>query len=107
MPAHHRGELCKAWGADMPTPIQFDTRPDQAHRVALFLEKHPRATAKEIDAACDVGCVTKVLSDMPRLGYGLARDWLDVLCVRGQRTRRVRIYRLLHWPHDVPDLFSQ
>lgn len=88
-------------------PIQFDTRPDQAHRVAAFLEAHPRATAKEIDAACDTGCITKVLSDMPRLGYGLARDWLDVLCVRGQRTRRVRVYRLLHWPHAVPDLFSQ
>jgi len=75
--------------------------------VASFLERHPQATAKEIDAACDTGCITKVLSDMPRVGYGLARDWLDVLCVRGQRKRRVCVYRLLHWPHAVPDLFSQ
>lgn len=88
-------------------PSTWDTRPDQAHRVATFLDAHPRATAKEIDAACDTGCITKVLSDMPRMGYGLAHDWLAVMCVRGQRTRRVRVYRLLHWPHAVPDLFSQ
>ena len=84
-----------------------DNRPAQAARVADYLELHPDSTAKQIDAACDTGCITKVLSDMPRMGYGLARDWLDVLCVRGQRTRRVRVYRLLHWPHAVPDLFSQ
>lgn len=89
------------------TPTPFDTRPDQAQRVASFLEVHPQATAKEIDAACDTGCITKVLSDMPRMGYGLARDWLDVLCVHGQRKRRVCVYRLLHWPHTVPDLFSK
>lgn len=91
----------------MATTLKPDTRPDQARRVAAFLERHPCATAKEIDAACDTGCITKVLSDMPRMGYGLARDWRDVPCVRGCRTRRVRVYRLLHWPHAVPDLFSQ
>lgn len=88
-------------------PSTWDTRPDQAHRVAVFLESHPRATAKEIDAACDTGCITKVLSDMPLLGYGMARDWINVHCLHGERVRRVRAYRLLHWPDAVPDLFSQ
>lgn len=88
-------------------PPRFDNRPDQAQRVALFLESRPRATAKEIDAACDTGCITKVLSEMPRMGYGLARDWLNVNCLQCDRIRRVRVYRLLHWPRAVRDLFSQ
>lgn len=91
----------------MATTLKPDTRPDQAHRVASFLEVHPRATAKEIDAACDTGSITKVLSDMTDLGYGLARDWQEVPCVCGRRTRRVRVYRLLYWPSAMPDLFSQ
>ena len=88
-------------------PSTWDTRPEQARRVSAFLEAHPRATAKEIDTACDTGCITKVLSEMPRMGYGLARDWINVHCLQGVRVRRVRAYRLLHWPHAVPDLFSQ
>ena len=49
--------------APITTP-QPDTRAAQAARVADYLERHPGATAREIDAACDVGSITKVLSDM-------------------------------------------
>jgi hypothetical protein len=92
-----------------PAPIP-DDRPAQAHRVANYLETHPHSTQKEIDAVCDTGCVSKVLSDMRRpqpigLGYGLAYDWRDVLCADGSRTRQVRTYALLHRPktrqHDL------
>ena len=40
-----------------PTPPspKAGTRPDQAARVADFLELHPYSTLKEIDAACDTG----------------------------------------------------
>jgi len=73
-----------------PVKQQDDTRPLQAARVADFLEKHPASTQKEIDAVCDTGCISKVLSDMERIdlygmGYGLARDWREVPCAGGTR----------------------
>ena len=88
-----------------------DNRPDQAARVADFLEKHPASTQKEIDAACDTGCISKVLSDMVRtdlygMGYGLAYGWRYVPCASGTRARKVRTYTLLHRPRAHPDLFD-
>lgn len=88
-----------------------DTRPAQAVRVADFLEKHPDSTLKEIDAVCDTGCISKVLSDMPRddlygMGYGIRRGWREVPCAGGSRTRNVRTYTLLHRPKAQPDLFT-
>ena len=90
---------------------QEDTRPDQAVRVAYFLEKHPASTQKEIDAVCDTGCISKVLSDMERtdlygMGYGLARDWRQIQCAGGAHVRKVRTYTLLHRPRAQPDLFN-
>lgn len=89
---------------------QIDNRAAQAARVADFLERHPHATQKEIDAVCDTGCISKVLSDMPRcdlygMGYGLAYGWRTVHCANGSRTRQVRTYALLHRPRHQPDLF--
>ena len=90
------------------TKPQSDTRTDQAARVADFLELHPGRTAKEIDAACDLGSPTKVISDMPGLGYGIARAWRwrDVLCAGGERSRMVRTYALTYRPDTQPDLFT-
>lgn len=82
-----------------------DNRPAQAARVADYLELHPDSTAKQIDAACDTGCITKVLSDMPRMGYGLTKDKRRISCVGGQHTREVRTYALTHRPTAQPDLF--
>lgn len=87
------------------TKPQLDTRPAQANRVADYLGKHPDSTAKEIDAACDVGCISKVLSDMPRMGYGIGKGWRSVSCVGGGSTRGVRTYALTHRPSTQPDLF--
>ncbi|MBV7458784.1 hypothetical protein C8C94_4863 [Acidovorax sp. 94] len=94
-----------------PAKPKEDTRPEQAVRAADYLETHPGATAKEIDAACDVGSVTKVLSDMQRLdlpgmGYGIARDWRQIPCAGGTHVRKVRTYTLLHRPRAQPDLFN-
>lgn len=86
---------------------QTDTRPAQADRVAAFLEQHPASTAKEIDAACDAGCISKVLSAMVKqFRYGLAKSYRDVACVGGLRTRKVRSYSLLFRPHVELDLFT-
>lgn len=82
-----------------------DTRPAQAERVADFLELNPDRTVKEIDAACDAGSVSKVLSDMPGMGYGLRKNWRRVTCASGNRTRDVRTYALTHRPTSQPDLF--
>ena len=97
-------EICTA--AAMGKPLA-DTRPAQTERVADFLELHPDSTAKEIDAACDAGCMSKVLSDMPRMGYGLRKGWRSVTCASGNRTRDVRIYALLYRPTTKPDLFER
>lgn len=90
----------------MAQHLQSDNRHAQARRVADYLEKHPKSTAKEIDQVCDVGCISKVLSDMPRMGYGLAKEWRKVPCAGGKRTREVRIYSLLHRPKAIQDLFT-
>lgn len=81
-----------------------DTRSAQAARVAAYLELFPGATAKEIDAFCDVGSVTKVLSEMQFMGYGLGKAWRNV-CANGKHPRRVRTYVLLYRPTRQPDLF--
>jgi hypothetical protein len=83
-----------------------DNRPAQAARVADYLELHPDSAAKQIDAACDTGCITKVLSDMPRMGYGLRKGWRCVSCAGGDSMRDVRTYALTHRPSAQPDLFT-
>lgn len=94
-----------------PAKPQEDTRPEQAKRVADFLEEHPASTLKEIDAVCDTGCISKVLSEMVRtdlygMGYGIARDWRQIPCAGGAYVREVRTYTLLHRPRAQPDLFN-
>lgn len=91
--------------ASSTTTRHTDTRLAQTNRVADYLEKHPDSTAKEIDAACDVGCVSKVLSDMPRMGYGVRKDRRCVSCAGNKRLRDVRTYSLTHRPSAQPDLF--
>lgn len=88
-----------------PTVQQLDTREAQAVRVADYLELHPASTQKETDAVCDTGCISKVLSEMPRLGYRLKKAWREVACTSGVR-RRVRTYTLTQRPGAQPDLFT-
>lgn len=90
--------------ANKPPP---DTRPAQADRVAAYLEWHPASTLKEIDAVCDTGCISKVLSAMEKeLRYGIAKDWRDVRSTAGAWMRRVRTYTLLYRPSQQPELFT-
>ena len=86
--------------ATPPRPAAFDTREAQCARVADFLEARPGgATRRELDAACDAGCMTKVLSEMPRLGYALHKGWGRERCAAGMLPRsRVRVYVLLSRP---------
>jgi hypothetical protein len=86
---------------------RFDTRPAQALRVADYLEQHPASTQKEIDAVCDTGCISKVLSDMPYLGYVLSKDWRKVTCLTGIPPRKVRTYTLVSRSRAQPDLFEK
>ena len=86
-----------------------DTHEAQAERIALHCERHPgrEFTAAELSAACDPGCVSKVLSAMDRdLGYGMKKGWRDETCASGTRARQVRTYRVLHRPRGTQcDLF--
>lgn len=75
-----------------------DARPAQCERAADYLEAHPGATLADIDAACDLGSPSKVLSEMPRMGYGIRRGWRLVPCVFGAAPRRRRTYTLTHRP---------
>lgn len=93
-----------------PVPMS-DDRAAQAARVADFLEQCPHSTQKEIDAVCDTGCISKVISEMRKplpagLGYGIATGGRRILCVDGTRTRPVRTYALVHRPRTQPDLFT-
>jgi hypothetical protein len=91
-------------GSGPPRSATVDTREAQCARVADFLETRPDgATRRELDAACDAGCTTKVLSDMPRLGYTLRKGWGRERCAAGTLTRsRVRVYMLLSRPDAAP-----
>ena len=85
---------------------QSDARPAQAVRVAAYLELHPASTQKEIDAVCDTGCNSKVLSAMQKeLRYVIAKDWREVRSAAGAWTRHVRTYTLLYRPSQQPELF--
>ena len=83
-------------------PICGTRRIQEAKRVADFLERAPGSSQKEIDAACNTGCISKVLSDMPCMGYGLARGWREVPCPGDKEPRRVRTYALLYRPECEP-----
>lgn len=82
----------------MSPPRGSDDRPAQAERVADYLELHPGASLRELDAACDLGSPSKVLSDMPGLGYGIRRAWCLVPCAFGDAQRQRRTYYLTHRP---------
>ena len=84
----------------------IDTREAQAARAADHMELHPEGvTAAELDAACDLGSRTKVLSAMWRdLGYGIRRAKRLVPCVAGTKARRVRVYFLTHRPVPAAQL---
>lgn len=86
-----------------------DPRAAQAVRVADFLEAYPGSSTREIDAACDLGSATKVLSEMPAMGYRLRKSWERVPCADGIHTRRVRCWWLLYRPESINnqrDLFD-
>jgi hypothetical protein len=71
------------------------------------MERKPEgSTLTELDAACDLGSPTKVLSVMHReLGYGIGRGpQRRVPCVNGTRSRWVRTYILLHRPRSAVQL---
>ena len=101
----HRGRVM--FDSPPTTKPPPDDRAGQAARVADYLESHPDSTAKEIDAACDAGCVSKVLSAMVKqLGYGIKKNRHYEPCAGGLRTRKVRSYSLLFRPSVAPDLFT-
>jgi hypothetical protein len=80
-------------------PPATDTREEQAGRVADFLALYPARTLAELDAACDLGSPSKVLSAMVRdLGYGIRRGWRRVPSAVGKADRRRRTYTLTHRP---------
>ncbi len=84
---------------------KLDSRPNQAIRVADYMEQHPACTAKEINSVCDAGCISKVLSDMPRMGYGTETGWRYSVTKHGYQ-RRERTYALLYRPTQQSDLFT-
>lgn len=75
------------------------TRVQQMARIADYLAQHPTSPAKEIDAACDTGRISKVLAAMKNEpGYGLKPGWQPVRCVGASHVRRVRTYSLTQRP---------
>ncbi|MBX3601182.1 MAG: hypothetical protein KF863_11190 [Rubrivivax sp.] len=86
-------------------PTAPDPRPAQAERAADYMERHPGGvTVPELEAACDLGSATKVLSDMPGMGYVIGRRWRLVPCLFGSEQRRRRVYVLLSRPAPAAQL---
>jgi hypothetical protein len=93
----------------MPPDLPRDSRAAQIKRVAAYLAASPGATLKDIDAACDTGSATKVLSEMRRIGYGLRREMGPAIREGGRHLRRTARYWLTAWPVNAAqgDLFDQ
>lgn len=82
-----------------------DTHEAQAERLADYLAQHPDSTGAELAGACDLGCVSKVVSAMAReLGFGIRRGWRWVPCANGTKRRHVRTYTLTHRPAPARQL---
>jgi hypothetical protein len=91
-----------------PDKPRYDTRHEQFQRVVAYLLENPGSTTKEIDAACDVGSVTKILSDMSRSpGYSIKQGTrpCDVVCDGAPKFRRVHTYALMLCPNTQTELF--
>jgi hypothetical protein len=71
-------------------------------RVAAFLKSNPGATLRQIEDACDIGSVTKVISEMKRHGFGLRRELRPVICNGGTNARMVACYWLTYMPFPNP-----
>ncbi len=84
----------------MPSQLQPDSRAAQIERVAAFLERNPGATLRQIEAACDTGSVTKVLSVMrhPSTGYVIKRERRLMPCNNWRNGRRLACYWLIARP---------
>lgn len=93
----------------MPSQLQPDTRAAQIERVAAYLERNPGATLRQIEAACDTGSVTKVLSVMrrPSTGFVIKRERRLMPCNNWRNGRRVACYWLIARPAAAQgDLFT-
>lgn len=93
----------------MPLQLLPDTRAAQIERVATFMERNPGATLRQIEAACDTGSVTKVLSVMrhPSTGFVIKRERRLVPCNNWRNGRRLACYWLVSRPRFTQgDLFN-
>lgn len=88
---------------DTTTQRQIDTRLAQAARVADYLEDNPDSTLKEIDAGCDVGSVSKVLSVMSHIGYEFHTSNRLIVNDDHKYKRRVKTYAVMHRPEIQGD----
>lgn len=89
--------------------LPSDSRAAQIERVAAFLERNPGATLRQIEAACDTGSVTKVLSVMrhPSTGYVIKRERRMTPCNNWRNGRRLACYWLIARPSAAQgDLFT-
>ncbi len=90
--------------------LPMDDRPGQILRVADFMEQHPEGvTIPQIDAACDTGSTTKLVSDMrKKMGYLIRAERIKVPCVNDTKLRPRNKYILLSRPTNAqPDLFEK
>jgi hypothetical protein len=96
-------------GADPRAPLLADSRTAQAERVARFLAATPEgATLRAIDAACDVGSPSKLISVMRRdMGYRIESRRITEACSGGARKRPRLKFFLLSGPRPwQSDLFT-
>lgn len=85
-----------------PTQLPIDTRLNQAARAADFMALHPDGvTAQQLNEACDVGSVTKLISVMRKeMGYSIRVVRTRITCNGDAFTRRVALYTLVSRPQQ-------
>jgi hypothetical protein len=89
--------------------LPIDDRVGQAFRVAKFMELNPKGvTIPQIQAACDPGSATKLLSVMRKeFGYVITKKLNYEICLGGTKRRERPLFVLVSRPANVQqDLFE-
>lgn len=89
--------------------LPWDDRPGQILRVADYMEQHPEGvTIPQIEAACDPGSVTKLLSVMRKTGYIFKKIRSTEICQNGTKQRNRWLFILVSRPANAQtDLFEK
>lgn len=88
--------------------LPLDNRTGQIKRTVASMLAHPEGVSVvQLKAETDAGSVTKVLSEMRRIGFGIRKQLRHETCLGGTKQRRTWRFFLASHPSKLQqDLFD-